>query len=221
VPLDVSSTAFLVLWTELNTMKAEDILRLARSGEVLKSLDRTGWSLAGLARNVSESVAEHAFGTTLMALLVAQSMKSEGMEIDIGRLLTMTILHDLPEARVSDIPKTALWMGGENMERGKERAEKEAILQLLENAKESSSYFNSIWEEHQSGKTIEGRISRGSDVLDMLLHALALEESGVSPALLDDFFINAASEIDGLGVRVISELAELMERAHRERLGEG
>jgi putative hydrolase of HD superfamily len=199
-------------------MKAEDILRLARSGEVLKSLGRTGWSLAGLAKHAQESVAEHSYGTTFIALLLARSLVSEGMQVDLGRLLAMAVLHDLPEAKVSDIPKTALRMGGENMEKGKEQAEKEAVLNLFENMQDSSSYFQSLWNEYRSGSTMEARIVRGCDLLDMLLHALALEESGVSPALLDDFFMNGKSEIEELGIPLIRKVAAIVDREHRERL---
>jgi len=84
-------------------MNTEEIIKLAMKGEVLKNLDRTGWILAGVDKSQVESVAEHSFGTALISLLLAKHFEQDGIEIDIGKILTMAILHDLAESETSDV----------------------------------------------------------------------------------------------------------------------
>ena len=72
----------------------------------LKRLDRTGWTLRGLA-NGTESVAAHSFGVCVTVMLLADEMKGRGIHVDTERALRMALLHDWAETRVGDMPRTA------------------------------------------------------------------------------------------------------------------
>jgi 5'-deoxynucleotidase YfbR-like HD superfamily hydrolase len=50
-----------------------------------------------------ESVAEHSFYTVLYCLFVGEWAREHGTSLDIGKLLTRAVLHDLEEARTGDI----------------------------------------------------------------------------------------------------------------------
>ena len=61
----------------------------------LKNLPRTGWVRSGV--NNPESVAAHSWGMAILALRLAPK------ELDLLKILTMCIVHDLPEVRVGDL----------------------------------------------------------------------------------------------------------------------
>lgn len=64
----------------------------------LKNLPRTGWVLRSAPR---ESVAEHTYGTAVIALLLARMEKLSAR--DEHALLRLALLHDLHEARIGDL----------------------------------------------------------------------------------------------------------------------
>src|ERR671916_2692003 len=71
----------------------------------LKRLDRTGWVLRGRPPG-AESVAAHSYGVALAAMLLADEVRARGVEVDVGRVLRIALLHDLAEARTGDMPRT-------------------------------------------------------------------------------------------------------------------
>ena len=78
----------------------------------LKRLERTGWTLRGLP-NGTESVAAHSFGVSVTAMMLADEIKTRGIDINIERVLKMALLHDWAETRVGDMPRTATnYFGG-------------------------------------------------------------------------------------------------------------
>ncbi len=183
----------------------EDIIELFFRVERLKALQRTGWCLAGI-NTAPESIADHSFGTTLITLILAHLAREFGEEINIEKSLTMAIIHDLPEALISDIPKRAIELGGDALAEGKKMGETNAIQVLFKEAP-SGKQLMAIWQEYQQNESIEARVVHDADHLDMLIHALSLEASGVSSQLLDDFFI-------GGGKKYFSNLFELLHQMH-------
>lgn len=75
-------------------MKA--IADLLFEAKILKEIPRAGFHFLGAGR---ESVAEHSFSTAFIAYVLAQMAP----EVDAGRLTTMCLVHDLPEARLGDL----------------------------------------------------------------------------------------------------------------------
>ncbi len=64
----------------------------------LKNLPRTGWQLTHAPR---ESVAEHTYGTAIIALALARMEKLKAS--DEAALIRIALLHDLHEARIGDL----------------------------------------------------------------------------------------------------------------------
>lgn len=66
----------------------------------LKNLIRTGWKDWGVKKERIESVAEHVYGTQMLAI----AMWSEfGYDIDIKKALTMLAVHELEETKIGDL----------------------------------------------------------------------------------------------------------------------
>ncbi|NJE29665.1 HD family hydrolase [Thermococcus sp. 18S1] len=135
----------------------------------LKKLPRTGWLLRGVSN--PESIADHSYRVALITLFLADELKARGVEIDVERALKIAVLHDLAEARVTDIPLTAQYY----LDKGK--AEKKAAMELFIKAPNPKEYFR-LWREYEEGLSLEGRLVKFADKLEMLVQALEYEKAG-------------------------------------------
>src|SRR5262245_5025299 len=61
----------------------------------LKQLERTGWAKRGI--EIPESVADHSFGTAVMALVLAGQAG-----VDQNKSIKMALIHDVAESVVGD-----------------------------------------------------------------------------------------------------------------------
>jgi len=147
----------------------------------LKRLDRTGWSLRGLP-NGTESVAAHSFGVSVTAMLLADELAGKGVELNLDRLLRMALLHDWAEARVGDMPRTGTaYFGAE----ARKKAEGAAFADIVSSLGGGNQY-QELYHEYESRLSLEARLVKASDVIDLLIQVLALERSGARG--LDEFW---------------------------------
>ena len=79
-------------------MKPEELIDILGTAARLKNTDRHCW----ITPDRKESVADHSWRITLMAML----MEGEGdlKDIDINKVMRMCLIHDLGEAFTGDIP---------------------------------------------------------------------------------------------------------------------
>ena len=193
---------------------AKDIIHLAKHGETLKRVMRSGWALAGVSRVRDESISEHSFGTAILSLLISKELLSEGYAVDLGKVASMALLHDLPESFTSDIPSTTYKLGGEILSEGKRIAEKEAMTLIVNSALSFKDWIEKLWGEIGESSSVESRIVLCADTLDMLLHALTLERSGVSPAILDQFFTSSLPRIAQIDLSIATAVFWEMYEEH-------
>ncbi|MFW9815527.1 MAG: HD family hydrolase, partial [Candidatus Thorarchaeota archaeon] len=163
-----------------------------------------------------ESVAEHSYGTALLSLLISKELLMERADIDLGKVTSMALFHDIPEALTSDIPQTELQLGGELLSSGKLEAEKDAISVIAEISEDLKQWLESLWTEQKSQPSLESRIVSCADVLDMLVHVLTLEESGVSPAILDQFFVSSHDKLVQNRIKIAIEMFWALYNEHNE-----
>ncbi|MCF8023921.1 MAG: HD domain-containing protein [Desulfobacteraceae bacterium] len=74
----------------------EAIADLLFEAKILKDIPRSGFAFLGAGR---ESVAEHSFAAAFIGYVMSQMEPGA----DSQRLVTMCLLHDLPEARIGDL----------------------------------------------------------------------------------------------------------------------
>jgi putative hydrolase of HD superfamily len=134
----------------------------------LKRTRRTGWVMRGVPE--AESVADHCFGVAFISLVLAEM---EEHPLDIGKLLTIALLHDLPESIVGDLPSPA---AARFPPGAKQQAEK-AVLDELLHGLDCAEQWRSYWQEFEDGTSIEGQLVRDADRLDMLLQAYIYEQT--------------------------------------------
>ena len=181
----------------------------------LKRLDRTGWVLRGFA-NGTESVAAHSFGVGVTAMLLADELRAQGVSIDVERLLRIALLHDWAEARVGDMPRTAtLYFGGD----ARKQAEIAAFRDLTKPVDKQDALYAQLYHEYEERNTLEARLVKAADVIDLLVEALALERAGGRG--LDEFWEVAADpqlQLEGPAKQIVDELLQSLLKARAEIL---
>ena len=143
----------------------------------LKAIPRMGWRVRGV-RN-GESVAEHSYAVALIAMLVADRLD---IDIDRAKLLKIALVHDLPEHMLGDIHAPATRLLGEDV---KEAAELRIIKRLFTGLEAGGKYVE-LWKEFADRSSVEGKLVRAIDKLEMFTQAYQYECAG--NRMLDDFW---------------------------------
>ncbi len=157
---------------------ADHIIDTLLALDPLADLPRTGWLLRGV--RPCESIADHTCFVALVALLLTDALRAEGQTVDGERVLRMALVHDVPEARTGDVPmpsKTA------EAKRALDALEARLAGELL------PAGLAEAWREVQRGESLEARIVKAADKLQMMIKALVYERQGRGE--LSDFWENA------------------------------
>lgn len=169
----------------------------------LKRVDRTGWTLRGQAAG-AETVAAHTFGVAVAAMLLADHLLARGVAVDVERLLRLSIIHDWAEARTSDLPRAAAhYFGTAAREQGETLAFADIVQPLGEQARKR---YAELFEDYKSRATLEAKLVKAADIIDLLAQALAFERAGVRG--LDEFWENALHldlQLDAVSQQVVGD----------------
>jgi putative hydrolase of HD superfamily len=185
----------------------------------LKGLERTGWMLRGIAQG-AESVAAHSYGVAVTAMMLADELRARGIEVDVERVLRVALLHDWAEARVGDLPRTASeYFGAE----ARQRAERAAFDDIVRGARaETAAKYKELHEDYEERASLEARLVKAADVIDLLTQTLAFERAGVRG--LDEFWDGVLARdfrLDGIAAEVVGEVLQSLVAARREVLKAG
>ena len=179
----------------------------------LKRLDRTGWTLRGLP-NGTESVAAHSFGVGVTAMLLADEFVSRGISLDVEKVLRIALLHDWAEVRVGDMPRTATFYFGSD---ARKEAETAAFSDVVRDVDSAEGLYGSLYSDYEQRSSLEARLVKVADVLDLLVQVLALERAGARG--LDEFWEVAEQpdfNLEGEAEQIVHELLGSILNARRE-----
>lgn len=136
-------------------MKPRELLDALEVAERLKDATRHCYTRGGRR----ESVAEHCWMMTLMALL----LKDEFPEADMDRVIEMCLIHDLGEAFTGDIPsfdKTA----------ADERREEELLARWVDSLPAyHAEKLRALYAEMERRKTTEAKIYKALDGMEAVI----------------------------------------------------
>jgi putative hydrolase of HD superfamily len=179
----------------------------------LKRLDRTGWTLRGLP-NGTESVAAHSFGVGITAMLLADELMEQGVVVNVEKVLRMALIHDWAETRVGDMPRTGTEYFGAEI---RKRAENAAFRDIVSTTGKSEALYEDLYEDYEQRVSVEARLVKVADVVDLLVEALALERAGARG--LDEFWEVARTpdfKLDGAARLITAELFHSLLSARSE-----
>jgi putative hydrolase of HD superfamily len=181
----------------------------------LKALDRTGWTLRGLQPG-TESVAAHSFGVSVTAMLLADEIKARGVEVDTERVLRIALIHDWAETRIGDMPRTATHYFGADV---RKEAETKAFGDMVAGTA-TRTHLSGLHNDYEKRDSLEARVVKAADVLDLLIQAYALERAGAKG--LDEFWEVATNndfQLPSAATEVVTELLQTI-LAARQRLSD-
>ena len=159
-------------------MSRSSLLEFFHRAGKLKGVERTGWVEAGVPS--PESVADHSYRTTLMAVIIAEA---EGL--DSLKAAKMALIHDLAEAETGDLTPVQRRLMGEAHRRAEDAA-MQSIVRLLPGKLAAS--FTELWREYEGLDSPEAMLVHDVDRLEMLFQASEYEDSGGEPARLERFW---------------------------------
>jgi putative hydrolase of HD superfamily len=180
----------------------------------LKNLDRTGWTLRGLAPG-TESVAAHSFGVAVTAMLLVDELALLGVATDRERILRMALLHDWAEARIGDLPRTATQYFGA---KPRKLAETAAFADIVRFFPAAEALYRELFHEYEQKTTLEARLVKVADVVDLLVEVLALECAGARG--LDEFWEVAREghfQLEGAAEKTVNDLLKALLDARPQR----
>jgi len=189
------------------------MLRILIELQRLKRLDRTGWTLRGLPSG-TESVAAHSFGVAVTAMSLGDELQSRGVSVNTERLLRMALMHDWAETRFGDMPKTATSYFGREV---RKRAETAAFADVVSGTGRANSLYRELYDDYEQRKSLEARLVKAADVIDLLVQVLALERAGARG--LEEFWevVEAGDfQLEGPAQEILDELFAALLAARRD-----
>ena len=143
----------------------KDIVNLLFEANILKEIPRSGYHFLGAGQ---ESVAEHTFSTAMIAFVMSKIEQ----DVDALKLISMCLVHDLPEARISDLNTVH--------KQYVKADESRAVRDTTKNLPFGVSIADLI-HEFNAGQTREARLAYDADQLALILDLKSLADIGYQP----------------------------------------
>jgi putative hydrolase of HD superfamily len=149
-------------------------------------------------------------------MFLADAVRETGVEVNFEKLLRMALLHDWAESRVGDMPRTATnYFGAE----ARQKAEASAFRDIVSSLRESRSYLE-LYEDYEHRSSLEAKLVKAADVIDLLIQVLALERAGARG--LDEFWEvtqNPNFQLDGVAKERVDAVVAALLKERREVVG--
>lgn len=140
----------------------QEILTFLRRSKGLESAKRYRSSLRG----EQNTVAEHSWRLALMAFVIGSECK---LEIDMGRALSLAVMHDLAEAQTGDIDAYEQILEGKKLIEEKAVLEEEAMRDMTSDLSFGDSIFG-MWQEYEEQSSVEAKFVKALDKIEGFLH---------------------------------------------------
>ncbi len=167
---------------ENHNEECEKILKFYFLSNKLKNTLRTGWKYWAVEGVRVESIAEHVFGTLMLAVSIYSHSK-EYEDIDIEKVALILALHETEEILIGDIT-----MFDYDGVKTKKEAGRKAVLELFKDSE--TDKFLKLIEEFEQGETKEAKFAYMCDKLEADLQAYIYRDnfnmSKVNPTCLKD-----------------------------------
>ncbi|NAP01129.1 HD domain-containing protein [Halomonas sp. MG34] len=188
----------------------KDVMQVIKLAEKLKYELRHSW----LSNGRRESVAEHTWRLSLMAMLIEPLMEEK---LDTAKLLKMVIIHDLVEAEATDVPAFDT-LDNEEVKALKQARELQAIDHLRDILPhELGLEVHQLWMEFEDKKTLEAKTANALDKLEaQIQHNEASIDTWLPVEHKMSFMLGKHADFHP----VLKELKELIEEEADEKLRE-
>jgi putative hydrolase of HD superfamily len=115
------------------------------------------------------NVLDHTIRVQWLALILARMETGQGKSVDENKILKMALVHDAPETRTSDLSYVQKVYADENEDKAATDMFKDTIL---------PDFYSNILKEYHERKSLEAKIVKDADNLDVDLELYELAERG-------------------------------------------
>ena len=179
----------------------DNLSRIPRSG---------GATFSGINPIMGETVAEHSFKVSWLALIFAGRLKKKGQKINEAKLLNAAITHDWSEAVLLDIPS-----GSPSYQSYFEKINLREVVKKAEQ-KTADTFDQHIEKEveldlsdfHLNGK--ETALLKAADLAAILLEILNWQAHGMRFAWFKYIWANKYAELEKIITKDLPELGEIL-----------
>lgn len=137
--------------------KIKSLLQFYLLATELKDKIRSGWKVWNIDRERVESVAEHIYGTCILAISIDSQFQ---LDIDLYKVVIMLVLHEIEEIKIGDLTPFDKITKEEKRKLGKQAVEE--ILNTLDKKVEHIKLI----EEFENMKTKESIFAKMCDKLE-------------------------------------------------------
>ena len=151
--------------------KIQKLIQFYLLATSLKDKIRTGWKTWNIDRQRVESVAEHIYGTCILAIAIDSEFD---LEIDIYKVVMMLVLHEIEEVKIGDLTPFDRITHEEKRKIGKQ-----AVEEVLAPLTKGINYIELI-EEFEKLETKEAKFAKMCDKLEADIQAkIYCEENAI------------------------------------------
>ena len=152
------------------TEKIKNVCEFYAITHKLKNTLRSGWQLWRVDADRFESVAEHIYGTQMLALAINCEFD---LGFDMAKIALMLAIHEVGESIIGDVPRT----GSPYTKEQKQKMEMEAVTKILGGICNSEKLME-LFIEFEENNTREARFCNLIDRLECGLQIKYYEEQG-------------------------------------------
>ena len=151
--------------------KIQKLIQFYLLATSLKDKIRTGWKTWNIDRQRVESVAEHIYGTCILAIAIDSEFD---LNIDIYKVVMMLVLHEIEEVKIGDLTPFDKVTAEEKRKIGKQ-----AVEEVLAPLTKGINYIELI-EEFEKLETKEAKFAKMCDKLEADIQAkIYCEENAI------------------------------------------
>jgi putative hydrolase of HD superfamily len=144
--------------------------------------------------------------------LLADQLRLRSVAVDCEKVLRIALLHDWAEVRVGDMPRTATaYFGAES----RKEAEMAAFADIV-GPLSTQNFYTELHKDYETRDSLEARLVKASDVIDLLVQVLALERAGARG--LDEFWMVASEpnfNLEGAAREIVHDLIQSLVEARK------
>jgi putative hydrolase of HD superfamily len=140
----------------------KNIANLLFEAAQLKRTPRSGFNFLGAGR---ESVAEHTFCTVFIAWVMARMATN----VDALHLMSMCLVHDLPESRMGDL---------NYVQKQYVTVDEDTAINHMGGGALLGSDISDLVHEFNKGETLEARLARDADQISLVIELKTLADIG-------------------------------------------
>jgi len=171
---------------KISGLYANAFMKFLGKYKILKNTPRSGWISCGIKLNEVENVADHTLDVAVIGMLLIDLFRENKFKVDGEKVLRAALIHDIEEAKLTDIPypcKKYL----NNLNKAKEEIAKEIFSEC------SKKNYIFLWNVKKQ-ESVEGNIVEIADLLSMIYEHIELRRR-FNSSELDEHLKNCLSDL--------------------------